>query len=120
MAFFLLAIAFLYVGRKVGWALSRGVLYTAPVVAALSACVVWGVIVALVVHGLIDWQQPGLIVRLVMGYALGAYVSIPNFGLFNEATIPDHAGPRHALVSAVPFALYAVTLIVAGSLLRSH
>jgi hypothetical protein len=112
MAFFLLAIVFLWVGRKLGWFLSRAVLYAAPAGLAIAVCVAWGAGVAEVVRLLIDYQQPGVILRWVMGYALGAYVAVPNFGLLVESTVPDYARGRHLMVSTLPQCVYIVASIV--------
>jgi hypothetical protein len=87
------------VGRRVGWGLSRAFLYPAPAVVSLVICLLWGGLVALLLHLLIQQHQPGLLVKLVIGFGAGAYTSIPNFGLVDEATIPDHAAKRHMLVS---------------------
>jgi hypothetical protein len=91
MTFFFIALGVMYVGRKLGWALSKSVLYTAPLAASIVLCVVWGVAVAAAIRGLIDWQQPGAVLRWIMGYALGGYVAIPNFGLLNEAIVTRYS-----------------------------
>lgn len=117
MVFFLIAVVLMLVGRKVGWALSRRALYPAPAGVAAPFCVLWGYIVALGMRSLIDYQHPGLILRWIMGYALAAYVAIPNYGLFDEATIPDHAARRHMLVSNLPLSVYiaaSIALAFAG------
>ena len=109
MAFFFIALVFMYIGRKLGWALSRRVLYTAPLGGCILLCVVWGAAIAAALRGLIDWQQPGAVLRWIMGYALGAYVSVPNFGLFNERTMPPGAQDRHLLVSTLPTVVYVAS-----------
>ena len=111
MAFVLLAFIFMYVGRKLGWSLSRGFLYSATTPVVVFACVVWGSLVALMIRGLIAWQQPHWILKIIFGFALGAYVAIPNFGLVMESTIPDHAVPRHQLISNVPFLTFIVASV---------
>ncbi len=111
LLFFFLAFVGMYIGRKVGWILSKAVLYTGSTALILPLCVGWGGLVALLVYGLIEWQQPGLLLKIIMGYALGAYVSIPNFGLLNEATIPDSARLRHTLVSGLPLLTYIVLMV---------
>lgn len=58
-----------------------------------------------------DWlAAAGRGPSLAMGYALGAYVAVPNFGLLDEGTIPAHEQGRHSLISALPWLTY-----VAGS-----
>lgn len=117
MAFFFIALGFMQVGRKLGWGLSRSALYTAPIMGSVVLCVVWGVAVATAMRGLIDWQQPGTILRWVMGYALGAYVAVPNFGLLAESTIPAHAKNRHALISTLPSLVYVSSSVALALLL---
>lgn len=111
MVFFFVAMIFLYIGRKVGWALSRGVLYTASLPTLVLLCVVWGGAVALVVRFGIDAQQPQVVLRWIMGYALGAYVAIPNYGLVDKSTIPDEALVQDTLMTMVPLLTY-----IAGSI----
>ncbi len=118
MTFVLLALACLYVGRKVGWGLSRALLYTSSGPAAIFYCALWGVSVGLGVSCLIQWQHPGLALRCIMGYALGSYVAIPNFGLLGESTIPGHAQARHQLISTFPLPVYIATLIAVPRLLH--
>ena len=106
MAFFLLALIFMFVGRKLGWALSKSLLYTAPLFIALVLATLWGGLVAFGMRELLNWQQPGAILRWLMGYALGAYVAVPNYGLLVPPTIPDKATSRHDLVLNVPAVVY--------------
>jgi hypothetical protein len=68
-------------------------------------------------HALIAWQHPGTVVKWILGYLLGAYVAIPNFGLVAEPTIPDHALSRHRLVGNLPFIAYILTTVVLSYLL---
>lgn len=84
MIFFFMAIGFMMLGRKVGWAFSKAIPYRSPVGATALVALSWGGAVALAMRYMIDWQHPGAILRWVMGYALGAYVAIPNFGLLAE------------------------------------
>src|SRR5437867_2993291 len=116
MLFFFLAIAGMYVGRRLGWALSKNVLYDAQVVLAIIVCTLWGALVAFALYALIQWQHPGLILKIVMGYALGSYVAIPNYGLISEAAIPNEALPRHKLISWVPLISF-ILLSVASAFL---
>jgi len=109
MWFAFAAVVFMVVGRKLGWLLSRAFLYPAPIALSLVGTVVWGVLVGFSISTLIGWLHPGSILRWVLGFALGAYVSIPNFGLFNEGTIPDADQSRHLMISNVPLVAYVVT-----------
>jgi hypothetical protein len=111
MIFFLITLFGMYIGRKLGWSLSKRVLYVSPLPIALILCLGWGVGVALVVHLLITWQFPNIILKIIMGFGAGSYVSIPNFGLLSQATIPDEALPRHTLISGLPLVAFIVSSV---------
>jgi hypothetical protein len=111
MAFTFLAIVGMYVGRKLGWFLSRAVLYSASMAVVVISCIVWGSLVAYGIHSLIVWQHPHWILKTIFGFALGAYVSIPNYGLVVESTIPDHAIRRHELISLLPLWIFILASI---------
>ena len=81
IAFVFVSFVFMMVGRKLGWGLSKAILYTAPVVLSFIGMVIWGVGVGWSMSGLIGWLHPNVILRWVMGFALGAYIAIPNYGL---------------------------------------
>ena len=113
MIFFILAFVFLCVGRKIGWTLSRRYLYTTPSYGgAVIACAMWGLAVAVIIFALIRWQDPNMILKIIMGYALGGYVAIPNFGLIKKETIHNGAKPRHDLISNLPIVAYSISIVV--------
>ncbi len=112
MVFFFIAIIFMYVGRKIGWSLSKAVLYTSsPVISGIMSAI-WGVAVAILIFTLIRWQHPNIILKIIMGYALGWYVAIPNFGLFQEGSIPNEAKQRHLMISTGPTMAYLITIVI--------
>jgi len=111
MVFFFMAGIFMYAGRKIGWALSKTVLYTSSPVTAGIVSAIWGLGVALSMFCLIQWQMPNIVLKIIMGYALGWYVAIPNFGLLHEGSIPEEAKPRHLMISAWPSVAYLVTIV---------
>jgi hypothetical protein len=112
MAYFFIMIIFMYIGRKIGWGISKSVLYTKSNSMVIVVCVIWGCAIALSIFGLIRWQEPNLILKIIMGYALGCYVAIPNFGLLNEGTIPTEAKDRHLLISTLPTVAYILAMVV--------
>lgn len=77
------AFAFMAIGRYVGWTISRNLLLNMRIAGLIICCIVWGFLVAYGIRLLIDWQQPTAPVRWVMGYAMGSYVAIPHYGLFD-------------------------------------
>jgi hypothetical protein len=108
MWFFGAALVFMTFGRKLGWGVSKSILYRAPGAVAIFGCVLWGCAVGLGMSALIGWLQPGTALKWIMGFALGAYVAIPNFGLNRYDAVPDSALPRHIMVSNLPLITYAV------------
>ena len=108
IAFVLLAIVFMYYGRRFGWSLSKNILYLSPTGIVVIACLFWGTAVAFGIHALIQWQQPKIFLKIIFGFALGAYVAIPNYGLLAESTIPEHAKERHLLISNIPLLTYII------------
>ena len=113
MWFVLAAIVFMFVGRKLGWWLSRVFFYQSNFVFAVIGVALWGVVVAIGVSWLIEWQHPGTILKWIFGFALGAYVAIPNYGLFSQGTIPPEGQLRHNVVSNLPFVTYVFAEISA-------
>jgi hypothetical protein len=106
MRFTLAALVFMYVGRKLGWALSKRLLYTAGTGLVVVATIIWCALVALVIHGLIIEERPHWVLKIIFGFGLGAYVAVPNFGLIMESSIPEHAVPRHTLISTLPLWIF--------------
>lgn len=117
MTFLFISIVVLYLGRKIGWLISKKILYRTaePLGGILS--IIWGGGVAFVIRHLIDWQHPNLVVKIIMGYMLGAYVSVLNFGLLDESTVPSATIPKHKALSVLPLLAYVATSILL-SLLR--
>lgn len=116
IAFVFSALIFMYTGRRLGWALSKGFFYPAPAVFAFLGVAVWGVAVGWSMSGLLGWQHPNVVLRWLLGFFLAAYVAIPNFGLFQESTIPEWVQIRHTMISWVPLIAYIVTEFATQSL----
>lgn len=100
------------VGRQVGWALSKSVLYRSPFAVSLVVAVAWGTGVGFSITGLIDWLRPGILSMWCFGFLLGAYVAIPNYGLFSESTIRDSELPRHLMIKIVPLLAFITTQLI--------
>jgi len=117
IAFVLFSVAFIYLGRRSGWWLSRASLYGDPLPVILVELLIWGGLVAYLIHALIVWHHPHWTLRWVFGFGAGSYVSSPNYGLVMESSIPEHAVPRHTLISSLPFLVFIIAS-VALSFLR--
>ncbi len=83
-----LMVVWTFVGRKLGWFLSKALFYRVPIVVAGLLCIGWGLFAAFATRWLIEWQHVGWVIKVIL-YGSGAYVAIPNYGLLDESSIPD-------------------------------
>src|SRR5579862_3275045 len=97
--------------RRFGWLVSRNIMYVGPFGPVLVSCVIWGGSIALLVKAAIASFHPGLLLKII-GFGAGAYVSIPNYGLFREDSIPSEMEWRHTLISYLPLGTFIVLSIV--------
>jgi hypothetical protein len=112
MMIFFFGISFaMVVGRKIGWALSRNLLYSSGLVVCIIICLLWSVGIAFGLRHLILSAQPGWLVK-IFGYGAGAYVSVPNYGLVDTSTIPAQERARHDFLIGVPPLMFAVASVV--------
>lgn len=111
LSFFFGCLASTWIGRKIGWGLSRRLLYTSNWAVCIVLCLAWATGVAYALRLFILAMQPGLPLKL-FGYGAGAYISIPNYGLLNESTVPEYGRPRHDFIKGVPSLVYIVTSVV--------
>ncbi len=111
MLFFVITLFGMYFGRKIGWSLTRSVLYSSPIVIVFLVCLVWGTAVAFGVHSLIRWLLPNIVLKIIMGFGVGAYVAIPNYGIA-EHTVPDELAPRHLLATGLPLLAFIAASII--------
>jgi len=101
----------MFVGRKIGWALSEAILSGGPLPLSISLCVAWGMLFGFGLHVLIREFQPNLI-ALVFGYGVGTYASVPNFGLFASRSIPSMMKDGRSLIEEVPWLAFAMIIEV--------
>lgn len=107
--FVFISFAFMFVGRKLGWWLSKLIFYPAPAVISFINLIGWGAAVAGGIDILIGWLHPNVILKWILGFGLAAYVAIPNYGLLQESSIPDDKQMRHMMISRLPLVVYVVT-----------
>jgi hypothetical protein len=55
------------------------------------------------------WQHPFWLLKYILGFGMGAYVAVPNYGLLNESTIPPEEIRRHERISLLPLWTYILT-----------
>jgi hypothetical protein len=110
MAFFFVCSVAMFFGRKIGWVLCRSFLYTNWAVCAL-ACLGWALGLAYGVRSLIVTMHPGWLLR-IFAFGVATYISIPNYGLLSENTIPNEGLPRHVFIKSVPFFAFIAASVV--------
>ena len=103
--FVALVLVGMFAGRKVGWWLSRTALYNFPLLLTIVLCLGWGALMGFALHSLLHEFKPGTIAK-VFAYGAGAYVSVPNYGLMTEASIPAEIQSRHLLIRVAPLAAF--------------
>jgi hypothetical protein len=111
LLFFFVCLMGMLILRRLGWTLSRAIFYSAPWVVSILLLITWGTGVAFGFRHLVLWLHVGWLLK-IFGYGTAAYVSIPNFGLIAESTIPDHAQPRHLTISNLSLVVFIVLSIV--------
>jgi len=111
MAFFLGCLFSTWIGNRIGWAISRNLLYTSSWAVCAVVCFVWGIGVAYALRLFILATHPGLLLK-IFGYGAGAYISVPNYGLLAESAIPDYEMTRHVFIKGVPMLLYIAASVV--------
>jgi hypothetical protein len=117
MIFVIVSVICAFFGRRLGSALSKHFLYFAPMISVIVASIIWGGLVALLMHKLVVWQHPHWILKWIFGFAQGAYVSVPNFGLVAESTIPQEEMLKHNLIFTIPCLAFIVSSVLFAYLL---
>lgn len=109
--FFICCIVTPYVGRKLGWALSRHLFYATPWGIAVPLCLLWGVAIAFGFRHLVTCLHPNMILAII-GFMAGGYVSIPDYGIGDVWQYPFGSKTRHDIVSNFPFLTYIVASVM--------
>jgi hypothetical protein len=60
---------------------------------------------------LINAYHPGLLAR-IFSFGATAYTAIPNYGLFQDSTIPNSAQVRHFILSQIPLLSFIAASIM--------
>ena len=100
----------LLVGRHAGWLYSKVFLYPLPTALSAVLCVGWGCLIAYLTRYLIEWQHVGIVAKVII-YGAAAYISIPNYGLFAEDTIPHDVEIKHQTINILPFPTFVLASI---------
>jgi len=111
MVFFFGCLFAAVIGRKLGWGVSRGILYPSGWPLCAVVCLIWGVGLAWGLRLFIIATSPALLLK-IFGYGAGMYISIPNYGLFAESTIPESELPRHVFIKGVPWVVFIIASVI--------
>jgi hypothetical protein len=106
--FVAIVLAAMFIGRSLGWALSKEMLYGGPLPITIILCIIWGALFGYALHFLIRTFDPSAVAK-VFAYGAAAYVSVPNFGL--SAKVPSVMEDRHFLIEVVPFIAFVAVSI---------
>ena len=98
--------------RRMGWFISKNFLYRTNITIVIIASIFWGILISYLIHKLIIWQNPGLIIKIILGYGFGAYLSVPDYGLFNENTLSEEATIKHTIITFVSLGIFILSSIV--------
>jgi hypothetical protein len=96
--------------RRAGWKFSEAFLYPFPTFVAVVLRTAWAVAVAYLTRYLMDWLHYGILLKVVL-YGAGGYISIPNYGLFREETIPYDVRYKHAAISVLPVPVFLLASV---------
>jgi hypothetical protein len=105
--------------RKVGWAMCRAFTYGESTPVCVLFLIIWGIAIAFGYRYLVLLLHPGWIVKII-GYGSAAYVSIPNYGLIAEHTIPSDKVARHSLISNLPLVVFIACSILFAFTIGRH
>jgi hypothetical protein len=108
--FFICCIVAPFIGRKLGWTLSRRVFYSMPSAVAVPLCLLWGVVIAFAFRLSITVLHPNLLLA-ILGFAAGAYIAVPDLGISEVWMFPNGSATRKDIVSNFPFLMYLLSSI---------
>lgn len=111
MAFVIVALLGMYVARRISWALARE-MYSLPRVVIFLLSLLWGLLVAYLIHLNIMWQHPYWVLKWIFGFVLGAYSSMPAYGLWSANSTPPGLEVEDMLMTLPPFAVYVMASVV--------
>jgi len=110
MVYFIWSAIGMYIWRKLGWLVTKNFLYGTTSIGAKILCIAWGIVIAFYIDYMMYYFEPNVFLKVFMGYLLGAYIAVPNYGLVAESTIPFDAMPRHMLIKWLPQIVYVIVV----------
>jgi len=106
MVFALIIIFSIVPLRRIGWAISKNILYVMPLLFSIVLTIGWAFLISYLLHILIRWQNPNIIVKILLGYGFGVYLAIPNFALFDLNTLPPEEIKRTAFIYGASLGMF--------------
>jgi hypothetical protein len=94
--------------NRVGWRLSKNILYFSPTFISVSLTLVWGFLVFIIFNGVTNYFKPNFYFGLIYSLANGMYCANPAFGLFNENTLTADVLMKHKLINSVGIIIFIV------------
>jgi hypothetical protein len=80
-------------------------------------CLGWACCIAYLTRYLIEWQHVGIVAKVII-YGAGAYISIPNHGLFAEDTIPYDLQIKHQTINILSFPTFVLASIAVAFFIK--
>jgi hypothetical protein len=109
--YIIISLILMYIIRKAGWYFSKILYFRFNNIIIVLFCLVWGYLTAVLIGYNIFKFNPEFAVKIVFGYAIGAYMSIPSYGLFNENAMDEINRRKYSLFTFTPLITYiTVTL----------
>ena len=111
--FFISIMSFVYIGRKVGWFLTKYIFIVLTDGALLRGLLVtWGFITFRVVMQINDSLNPNIFVFCLVAIPAGLYVAQPAYALFSSFTHEQQV-ERVRFINFTPLVVYVCLLILA-------
>ncbi len=110
--FFISCIVAPYIGRKLGWALSRRLFYSTPSGIAVPLCLLWGLALAFGFRHLVTALNPNIILA-VLGFMAGGYIFDSRLWHGRRMDVPARLRytPRHRFKFSLPLVHYCFCCI---------
>ena len=91
---------FSYLGRKIGWYLSKKIFYLLNDGALLFLLLfIWGILIYACAIYMVEYFQLNGFVKWLIAYGAGLYVACPNYGLIDSKSIPNSELAKHKIIS---------------------
>lgn len=97
--------------NRVGWRLSKNILYVLPTPVSFTLTILWGFLVFFVFNIVANYFNPYFYFELFYSLLNGMYCSNPAFGLFKEDTITIDVLTKHKIINIVGVIVFVALTI---------